>query len=116
MLNRFIASLSLICLIIIVVMMVFTTPTGIGPLGVLVFFVCVYLVVYGVVVGILMIFRKMLSKKGKLIKKDYAYAAAISMGPIMLLLAHSIGTEWWLSISGVIVCVVLFCFVISKRL
>ena len=116
MLNRFIVSLSLICLIIIAVMMIFTTPTGIGPLGVLVFFGCVYLVVYGVMVGVLMVFRKMVSKRSKLKKKDYAYAAAISMGPIMLLLAHSIGTEWWVAVSGVMVFVLLFCFVISKRL
>ena len=116
MLNRFIMLMSLVCLIALMVMMNFTTPTEIGPLGVLVFFTTIYVMVYGIVVGLLIIFRKMTAKRGKIVKKDYVYAAAISMGPIMLLLAHSIGTEWWLAIPGVVLFVVLFCFVISKRL
>ncbi|MBQ9019949.1 hypothetical protein IJ096_01335 [Candidatus Saccharibacteria bacterium] len=116
MLNRFIMFLSLICLVILVVMMNLTTPTEIGPLGVLVFFTTVYLMVFGMMVGAMMLFRKVTMKKGKMLKKDYAYAAAIAMGPIMLLLAHSVGTEWWLAILGVGMFVILFCFVISKRL
>lgn len=108
--------IGLIALIILMVMMNFTTPTEIGPLGVLVFFTTVYVMVFGLVVGLLSIFRRMVSKNGRMMKKDYAYAAAIALGPIMILLAHSVGTEWWLAIPGVIMFVSLFCFVILKRL
>lgn len=115
MLNRFIMLISLIALVLLMVMMNITTPTEIGPLGVLVFFTTVYVMVFGLMVGLVQIFKKMTSKRGKMGKRDYAYAAAIAMGPIMLLLAHSVGTEWWLAIPGVTIFVVLFCFVISKR-
>ena len=116
MLNRFIELMSLVCLIVLMVMMNLTTPTEIGPLGVLVFFGGIYVVVFGLMVALVGIFKRMTSRRGKMGKKDYAYAAATAMGPIMLLLAHSIGTEWWLAIIGVVVFVALLNFVISKRL
>lgn len=116
MLNRFIILLSLFCLVVLMVMMNFTTPTGVGPAGVLVFFGCFYVVMFGLMTGMMQIFRKMTSKSGKMMKKDYAYAAAMALGPIMLILANSIGTSWWLAVLGVGAFVILFCFVISKRL
>lgn len=96
-------------------MMNLTTPAAVGPLGVLVFFTMIYVVMFGVMVGLILIFRKMAGKRGKMGRRDYAYAAAMGLGPIMLLLAHSIGTVWWLSLGGVIIFVLLLCFVISKR-
>lgn len=115
MLNRFIYLVSLLSVVILLVMMNMTTPAAVGPTGVLVFFTTVYIVVFGVMVGLIAIFRRMAGKRGNMGRKDYAYAAAMGLGPIMLLLAHSIGTVWWLSLIGVIMVVALICFVISKR-
>ncbi len=115
MLNRFIFLISLTAVVVLLVMMNLTTPAEVGPLGVLVFFTTVYIVMIGVMVGIVGVFRKIAGKKGGMQRKDYAYALALALGPIMLLLAHSIGTAWWLSLGGVVIAVALICFVISKK-
>lgn len=115
MLNRFIFLVSLVAVVVLLVMMNLTTPAEVGPLGVLVFFTTVYIVMIGVMVGVVAIFRRISGKRGKMQRKDYAYALALALGPIMLLLAHSIGTVWWLSLSGVVIAIALICFVISKK-
>lgn len=115
MLNRFIYLISLVAMVVLLVMMNLTTPAEVGPLGVLVFFTTIYLVMFGIMVGLVSIFRKIAGRRGAMHRKDYAYALALALAPIMLLLAHSIGTVWWLSLGGVIIATALLLFVISKR-
>ena len=107
--------LSLVSVIIILAMINLTTPTGVGPLGVLVFFTMIYIAVYGVVNLMVAAFMKASGKKNGE-RKNRFYAAMISFGPIMLLLVQSFGSLNIVTILMVIVFVMLGCFVINKRL
>ena len=115
MFNRLMMLVSLVAVIIILAMINLTTPTSVGPLGVLVFFTMIYLTIYGVVNLIVAAFMKASDKKfgGK---KNRYYAAMISFGPIMLLLVQSFGSLSVVTFAMTAVFVMLGCFVINKRL
>ena len=107
--------LSFVAVVIILAMINLTTPTSVGPLGVLVFFTMIYLAIYGVVNLIVVAFMKANGKKNGERKNRY-YAAMISFGPIMLLLVQSFGSLSIITATLIVVFVMLGCFVISKRL
>lgn len=107
--------LSLVAIVILLAMINLTTPTGVGPLGVLVFFMMVYIVVFGLVNMVVMLFMKLIgSKQGE--QKQRMYAGVISFGPIMLLLVQSFGSLNIATAIGVVAFIALGCFVINKRL
>lgn len=105
---------SLIAVVIILAMMNFTTPTSVGPLGVLVFFTTVYVFAYGISLLIVDFFLKLLGKGNT--RKDKYYAAVVAFSPIMLLLLQSFGSLSIITVLGVGLFVFLACFVIQKRL
>lgn len=105
--------LSLIAAVILLAMLNFTTPAGIGPLGVLVFFTAVYVLMLGIAVALVKLFLKMTGKQVG--KKSYMYGAMIAFGPIMLLLAQSLGSMSSLTVGLTVVFVLLGCFLVSKR-
>ena len=114
MFNRLMFLFSLVAIIVILAMLNFTTPTGVGPLGVLVFFIMVYIIVFGIVNFLVELFSKAAGKKqGK--RKGRYYAAMISFGPIMLLLVQSFGSLNIITGAMVIFFIALGCFVIYKR-
>ena len=113
--DRIVTILSLVALIVILAMLNFTPPVDVGPLGVLVFFVAVYLLMLGITVMIVKLFRKVLRRKGKMDNKGYLYAGAIAFGPIILLLMKAINTNSWLSAFAAVIFVGLACFLIKKR-
>ena len=115
MFNRLMLLLSFVAVIIILAMINLTTPTSVGPLGVLVFFTMIYIVIYGIVNLFVAIFMKASGKKtgGR---KDRYYAATISFGPIMLLLVQSFGSLSIVTFGMTLIFVILGCFVINKRL
>ena len=115
MFNRLMILLSLVSVIIILAMINLTTPTSVGPLGVLVFFTMIYMVIYGVVNLIVAMFMKATEKKGGE-RKNHYYAAVISFGPIMLLLVQSFGSFSVVTVAMTVVFVMLGCFIINKRL
>lgn len=112
--KRLIPVLSLLSAVILLTMLNFTTPVGIGPLGVLIFFVAVYMLMFGLNFAIVKIFTKAIGHKVG--KKSYLYSAVIAFGPIMLLLAQSLGSVNVVTVVLMIVFVILACFLISKRM
>lgn len=116
MLNRLITILSLAAFSVMMVMLNFTTPAAVGPLGVLVFFTTIYMVALGIAVILVRAFSKMNGRKGMLRRKDYCYAAVGAFAPILLLLAQSFGSLsiWTMALTAAFV--FLGCFAISKRL
>lgn len=102
-------------MIVILAMINLTTPTSVGPLGVLVFFTMIYIAIYGVVNLIVAAFMKANGKSGTQRKNRY-YAAMISFGPIMLLLVQSFGSLGVVTVVMTAIFVALGCFVINKRL
>lgn len=113
MFNRLMLVLSFVAVVVILAMINFTTPTGVGPLGVLVFFTMIYIVLYGVVNLIVELFMK---AEGKRQTKSRYYAAMISFGPIMLLLVQSFGSLNLITLLMITMFVFLGCFVIKRRI
>lgn len=111
--RRLVPVMSLIAMIVLIVMMNFTTPVEVGPFGVLVFFTTFYIVMYGVALVLLKILQKILRKDFG--RKELAYVAVLAFGPIMLMLAKALGTMSWATVGLVVVFVMLACFLISKR-
>ena len=115
MLSRFVPVVSLISVAVLLVLLNFTTPTSLGPVGVLLFFVLVYLVMFGVATGAVAIFRKILGKKGEMGRRDYGCAVVIAFAPILLLVSQSLGTLNLLTVIIVALLTFLGCFWMLKR-
>lgn len=115
MFNRIVLIATLSATTILLVMLNFTTPTALGPLGVLFFFLMVYIIMFGISALLVSIFRKLLQKRGNMARKDYLYAAVIAFAPIMLLLAQSLGTINIFTVILTIVFISLGCFLVNRR-
>ena len=115
MFDRVVLVSSLLAMAILLVMLNFTNPAGIGPLGILVFFILVYLVMYGLAVLTVKIFHKALKSNRKIGRIGYLYAAVLAYAPIMILLAQSLGSLSWFTFVLVILFEFLGCFLVSKR-
>ena len=98
--NRIIFCMSIIGLAVLLLMLTITSPTEIGPFGVLLFFTTVYLVFFCLFTLVYQAFKKIALKKTHLSNKDYLYTAVFAFGPIMLLMARSFGVvnPWTLSL------------------
>ena len=115
MVNRIILISSLAAIVIILVMLNFTTPASIGPLGVLVFFTTFYILMFGLAVGMMHLFYHMMGRRKKWMRSDYLYAIVIAFGPIMILLMQAFGSMSLLTLGLVVFFVSLACFLIKKR-
>ena len=105
--------MSLLAAVILLVMLNFTTPAGVGPFGVLVFFTTFYILMFGVALALVRFFARL--TRSQLGKKEYVYGAVVAFGPIMLLLAQSLGSMSPLTVGLTVVFVLLGCFLVSKR-
>lgn len=112
--KRLILVLSLLAAAVLLAMVNFTTPAEIGPLGVLVFFTAIYMVVFGLAFIFVRIFTQISGHQVG--KKTYLYSAMIAFGPIMLLLAQSLGSLSLWTVLLAVAFVGLACFLISKKL
>lgn len=105
--------MSLIAAVILLVMLNWTTPAGVGPLGVLVFFTTFYVLMFGVAFWLVKVATQIMGKQVG--RKTALYAAIVAFGPIMLLLAQSLGTMNPMTIVLAVVFVFLGCLLVSKR-
>ena len=92
--------LGILGIIALVLMLTLTSPTEIGPLGVLVFFTTLYITIFSVFSLILKVFYRLAFKKDIMRRKDYLFAAVMAFGPIMVMMARSFGAInlWTLSL------------------
>lgn len=114
--NRLIYFISTIGLAALILMLIFTSPTEIGPFGVLLFFTTLYVVFLGIVTFLLQTFMRIAFKKDQLKNKDYLYAAVLAFGPIMLMMARSFGAINLWTISLIVIFLALAEFLIYKRI
>ena len=114
--NRIIGIISIIGLAALILMLTFTSPTDIGPLGVLLFFTTLYVVMFGWVTLLMQAFMRIAFKKEKFKNKDYLYSAILAFGPIMLLMARSFGAINLWTISLIVIFLSLAEFLVYKRI
>lgn len=113
--NRIIYCFSIIGLAALILMLNFTSPTEIGPLGVLLFFTTVYIVFVGIATLLMQSFFRFALGKKQLYHKDYLYAAILAFGPIMFMMARSFGAINLWTISLIIFFLFLAEFLVYKR-
>lgn len=114
--NRIVYWISIIGLAALILMLNLTTPTEIGPLGVLLFFTTLYLVIFGVITALFQAFLRIALKKDTLKNKDYLYTAVLSFGPIMLLMARSFGAVNLWTVGLIALFLALAEFLVYKRI
>ena len=114
--NHIIYSISIIGLAVLLLMLNLTSPTEIGPFGVLLFFTTLYLVIFGIITLISQTFMRIAFKKTKFKNKDYLYSAVLSFGPIMLLMARSFGAINLWTIGLIVLFLTLAEFLVYKRI
>ena len=113
--NRIISVVSIVGLAALILMLVFTSPTEIGPFGVLLFFTTVYIVAFGVTALLMQAFMRLAFKKDTFKNKDYLYAAVLAFGPIMFLMARSFGAINLWTTGLIFLFIFLAEFLVAKR-
>lgn len=113
--NRIVYITSIVGLAVLFMMLTFTSPTEIGPLGVLLFFTTLYIEVFCIFSLLMRLFRKVALGKSVFRGKDYLYAAVLAFGPIMLLMARSFGAISLWTITLIVLFLALAEFLVYKR-
>lgn len=113
--KRLVFIFGLVAAIILMLLVNYTNPLEVGPLGVLVFFLAFYVVAFSVATFIVAIFRKMTKKRAKSKIEDLLYSAVIGFGPILLLLMKAFRVLNALTVGVAVIFVILGCFLIKNR-
>ncbi len=113
--NRIVLIISAIGLAALILMVNLTSPTEIGPFGVLLFFTTLYVVFFGIFFFLFQAFTATAFKKKFRTNKDYLYAAVAAFAPIMLLMARSFGAVNLWTISLIAIFVALAEFLVYKK-
>ena len=113
--SHIIIGISIIGLAALIIMLNLTSPTDIGPFGVLLFFTTLYLALFGTITLVMMAFYRLALKKAVLTNKDYLYSAVLAFGPIMVLMARSFGAINLWTIALILIFLILAEFLVAKR-
>ena len=102
-------------MVALVLLLTTTSPTEIGPFGVLLFFTTLYISIFGLFSLVLQLFNTLAFRRSIMRGKDYLYTAVLAFGPIMVMMAHSFGAAnvWTLILIGVFL--FLAEFLVAKR-
>ena len=114
--NRIIYVISSIGLAALILMLNITSPTEIGPIGVLVFFTTLYIVTFCLVTILMQAFIHVAFKQRGFKNKNYLYAAVLAFGPIMLLMARSFGAINLWTVGLIVLFLTLAEFLVYKRI
>lgn len=114
--NRVITGISILGLVGLILMLNVSSPTEIGPFGVLLFFTTLYVVFFGAISLLLQTFQRLAFGRKDPRGKDYLYAAVLAFGPIMLLLARSFGAISLWTVSLISIFLALAEFLVYKRI
>ena len=113
--NHIIPAITVIGILAIVLMLTLTSPTDIGPFGVLLFFTTLYATLFGLFSMLLQLFYRIAFKRTTMRGKDYLYAVVLAFGPIMVLMARSFGAINLWTMGLIIVFLFLAEFLVAKR-
>lgn len=112
----FILSGILIVSTLIVLLLNLFNPIQIGPNGILVFFVLVYLLIFLIVLSVLRVVQGVIKKYRQSTQKLVYLAAVVSFAPVMLMALSSINQLQVLDVALVFVLEVLAIFYVSRRM
>lgn len=101
--GRVIAISSFVAALLLMLLLGNTTPTTVGPLGLLAVFFLLYVVLIGIVTTVLLVISTLVSKVSKMVtvrrplqpislRRSYYLASVIALGPVMMLAMKSIGS------------------------
>ena len=113
--KRIVSIIAILGVLALWFMLFFTSPTEIGPFGVLLFFTTLYASIFGIFSLVLQLFYKTALKKGAFRGKDYLYSAIMAFGPIMVLMARSFGAISLWTIGLIVLFLFLAEFLVAKR-
>ncbi|MBR2543119.1 hypothetical protein IKF03_00740 [Candidatus Saccharibacteria bacterium] len=114
--NRIIVAIGIIGFFSLLIMLIFTSPTEIGPFGVLLFFTTVYATLFSIISLLFQTFKRIAFKNPNFKNKDYLYSAVLAFAPIMLLMARSFNAVNLWTISLITLFVALAEFLVYKRI
>ncbi|MDB5177718.1 MAG: hypothetical protein JWO61_101 [Candidatus Saccharibacteria bacterium] len=126
MLGRFIGIAGVVAAIVLLFFATITTPTQAGPLGILVVFLCLYVMMFSgmtfLIVGLQRIIVKLASPftarkplQPMSVSRAYYFSSVLSLGPVMLIGMQSVGSVGIYEFGLVTLFMVIGCVYIAKR-
>jgi hypothetical protein len=126
MLGRLVAVSSFVATFLLVVLLYATKPATIGPLGILIVFILMYVSVLGVLTFLLYGTSKIIHKvsasftvKKPLpqlsLNKSYYFSSVVALAPVMFVAMQSVGEVGIYEVLLVVLFVVIACVYIAKR-
>jgi len=125
MLGKVIAISSAVSITLLIALLQNTTPSTIGPLGILLVFILMYVSVLGALTFLLCGGSRIIgyvalsfgiSKVGNLtLNRSYYFCSIIALAPVMLVAMQSVGEITFYDVSLVTIFTILGCVYVSKR-
>ena len=125
MLKKIVFTTSLLSLMLIVALLNLTTPSSVGPLGILAAFIMLYAIflgltsffIYGVrrTISLFSPNKKIQPSNDIIFRKSYYYSTAIAFAPVALIAQQSIGNVGFFEIFLILTFEIFACIYISKR-
>lgn len=126
MLGKLVASSSIISIILVAILLQVTSPARIGPLGIFILFVLVYVSVLGALTYLLFWVSRIAAKVASFavtkrpiqplsLRRAYYFSSVVSLAPVMIVGMQSVGTVGIYETLLVLFFVVIACVYISKR-
>ena len=126
MIGKILFFISTASLALLIFVLNYTTPADAGPLGVLVVFISIYLILLSVFTAVIYYGHKLFSKATRHFylkkplktmnwRKAYYYASVISLGPVIILGLGTVGQIVLYEIILVFIFIGLGVFYVSKR-
>ena len=123
--KKIVETISALSALILLLIVIFTSPQHLGPAGLLVFYLLLYIVFLGLISDVLYYTVKifpinLLKKNSKYsrtltFKQAYYYSGFLAMAPLIFIALSSIGSLGFYEITLTLIFILLGCFYVSKR-
>jgi hypothetical protein len=126
MLGRILTISLVVAVMLLVIVLQTTTPATIGPLGILLVFVLMYVSVLCVLAFLLFAVSRVISRVSSSVTvkrplqrlsliKSYYFASVIALAPVILIGMQSVGEVGFYEVVLIVVFIVISCVYIAKR-
>lgn len=126
MLGRSIAISGVVAVVILIITLQLTTPSTIGPLGLLFVFILLYVAILSMLTFLLYLANRVIVRMGQTmtvrrplrsltLQRAYYYGSVISLAPVMLIGMQSVGVVGIYEVLLIVVFTALTCVYIAKR-